>query len=102
MEPMPHQEPEATPTVVVQPLRPQPRPDGATLVFVMGLFGIFVCAPLGILAWIWGNDYMKRCRARRVQPEGTAVAGRIMGMIATILFVGAFFLWVVVQVAAEL
>ena len=44
-----------------------------------------VCAPLGIAAWIQGNTYMKRCKEIGVEPEGSAVAGRICGMIASIL-----------------
>ena len=38
-----------------------------------------------------GNSYMAKCRAMSVEPEGLAVAGRILGMIAT----GLMILWVV-------
>ncbi len=65
----------------------QPKPEGATTVFVLGLLGLLVCGILGIFAWIQGNDYMNRCRALGVEPEGLAVAGRVMGMIATILII---------------
>lgn len=65
----------------------QPKPEGATTVFVLGLLGLLVCGILGIFAWIQGNDYMKRCQAMGVEPEGLAVAGRVMGMIATILII---------------
>lgn len=57
------------------------------MIFVLGLLGLLVCAILGIFAWIQGNDYMKRCQAMGVEPEGLAVAGRILGMIATILLI---------------
>ena len=46
---------------------------------------MLICAPLGIAAWIQGNTYMKRCKEIGVEPEGSAVAGRICGMIASIL-----------------
>jgi hypothetical protein len=52
---------------------------------IMGILSLVVCAPLGIAAWIQGNTYMKRCKEIGVEPEGSAVAGRICGMIASIL-----------------
>ncbi|MDY0171083.1 MAG: hypothetical protein RBS80_31375 [Thermoguttaceae bacterium] len=66
---------------------PQHKPEGATTIFVLGLLGLLVCAILGIFAWIQGNDYMKRCQAMGVEPDGLAVAGRIMGMIATVFII---------------
>lgn len=71
-----------------------PKPEGAAAVFVLGLLGILMCGLLGIFAWTQGNDYLGRCRAMGVQPEGIAEAGRIMGIVATIIFL--------VQVAAML
>ncbi len=66
---------------------PQQKPQGAATIFVLGLLGLLVCGFLGIFAWIQGNDYMKRCQAMGVEPDGLAVAGRIMGMIATVLII---------------
>jgi hypothetical protein len=60
-------------------------PEGANTILVMGILSLVVCAPLGIAAWIQGNTYMKRCKEIGVEPEGSAVAGRICGMIASIL-----------------
>lgn len=73
---------------------PQQKPEGAVTIFVLGLLGLVVCGLLGIVAWVQGNDYMKRCQAMGVQPEGLAVAGRIMGMIATILIIVGLVLFV--------
>jgi hypothetical protein len=50
------------------------------------LLGILMCGLLGIFAWTQGNDYLAQCRAMGVQPEGIAEAGRILGIVATILF----------------
>ena len=61
--------------------------QNATTIFVLGLLGILVCGPLGIFAWVQGNDYMNACRRLGVEPDGLAVAGRILGMIATILMI---------------
>jgi hypothetical protein len=74
----------------------EPKPEGAVTVFVLGLLGLLICAPLGIAAWIMGNSYMAKCRAMLVQPEGLAVAGRILGMIATCLMILAVVIWVIV------
>jgi len=56
-------------------MAPQQKPEGATTIFVLGLLGLLVCALLGIFAWIQGNDYLKRCQAMGVEPDGLAVAG---------------------------
>ena len=60
-------------------------PEGASTILVLGILGLVICAPLGIAAWIQGNTYIRRCREIGVEPEGSAVAGRICGMIASIL-----------------
>jgi hypothetical protein len=63
------------------------KPEGGTTIFVLGLLGLLLCGLLGIPAWIMGNSYMEKCRAMGVQPDGLAVAGRIMGMIVTGLMI---------------
>ena len=63
------------------------KPKNATTIFVLGLLGILLCQILGIIAWVQGNTYLATCRRLRVQPEGTAVAGRILGIISTILLI---------------
>jgi len=70
------------------------KPEGATTVFVLGLIGLLVCQILGIVAWILGNNYLKKCRQMNVQPEGMAVAGRILGIIATVFWI----LWIIALV----
>jgi hypothetical protein len=73
----------------MEPMGPmQPKPEGASTVFVLGLLGLLLgCFPLGIVAWIYGNSYMNQCRAMGVEPEGLAAAGRIMGIIATVILI---------------
>ena len=71
----------------------QPKPEGAVVVFVLGLLGLLVCAPLGIAAWVMGNSYMSKCRAMSAEPEGLAVAGRILGIIATCLMILGVVIW---------
>jgi hypothetical protein len=69
------------------------KPEGAVAVFVLGLLGLLMCAPLGIFAWVMGNSYLAKCRAMSVQPDGLAVAGRILGIIATILLILSVVIW---------
>ncbi len=77
----------SNPTPQMQPgsVGPSAKPEGATSIFVLGLLGLVICNILGIFAWVKGNGYMAKCRQLGVEPEGLAVAGRILGMIATIL-----------------
>ena len=34
-----------------------------------------------------GNSYLENCRSADVEPEGLGVAGRIMGIIGTVLLI---------------
>jgi predicted Zn finger-like uncharacterized protein len=72
--------------------RPAPRreyrePHRGTLILIFGILGLVVFWPLGIAAWVMGNNDLKEIRAGRMDPEGesTTNAGRICGMISTIL-----------------
>ena len=78
--------------------------SNATLVLVLGILGIVLCAPLGIVAWIMGNNALRELDQGFGDPStrGMVVAGRILGIIATILFaigcVGAI-VWFILVVA---
>lgn len=65
-----------------------PEQSQATTILVLGILGIICCAPLGIAAWIMGNKELEAIDAGRRNPEnrGTANAGRIVGIVATVLF----------------
>ena len=65
---------------------PQRMPEGASTILICGILSLVVCAPLGIAAWVMGNTYMAQCRRMRVQPDGVATAGRICGIVGTVLF----------------
>jgi hypothetical protein len=56
-----------------------------------GFTGLVFPVVFGIIAWIMGNTDIAEIRAGRMDPEGEGMtqAGRIMGMIATILFIVA-------------
>lgn len=81
-----------TPTRMSQPQFPQesgayPESSQATTVLVLGIIGIVLCQLLGPVAWIMGNNELQAIDAGRRPPEnrGTANAGRILGIISTVL-----------------
>jgi len=65
------------------------KPHRGTLILVLGILGLVVCGPLGIAAWIMGNGDLKEMDAGAMDPSGrgNTNAGRICGIIATILLV---------------
>lgn len=63
-----------------------PESDKATTVFVLGLIGLLMCQPLGIMAWIMGRAEQQKVDAGRVAPNDLLKVGTILGIVATILF----------------
>lgn len=63
------------------------KPHRGTLILVLGILGLVICGPLGIAAWIMGNGDLKQIDAGTMDASGRSLtnAGRICGMIATIL-----------------
>ncbi|MDG2408903.1 MAG: hypothetical protein P8M53_07850 [Pirellulales bacterium] len=81
------------------------KPEGGSTIFVLGLLGLLLCQVLGIIAWVQGNTYMQKCRNMGVEPEGIAVAGRILGIISSIFFiiglVGIFIALIIPAVSSQ-
>ena len=65
------------------------QPHRGTMILVFGILGLIVCFPFGIVAWVMGNTDLKAMDAGTMDPEGrgTTQAGKIIGIIATILTV---------------
>ena len=63
------------------------KPHRGTLILVLGILGLVICGPLGIAAWLMGNGDLKAMDAGQMDSAGRSNtnAGRICGMIATIL-----------------
>jgi len=78
---------------------PRPRPTRrrrrfyvehrGAMVLTLGILSLVVCGFLGPVAWIMGNNDLAAMRAGRMDPsgEGTTQAGRICGIIASILLI---------------
>jgi hypothetical protein len=65
------------------------KPHRGTLILVLGILGLVVCAPLGIAAWLMGNGDLKLMDAGQMDSAGRSLtnAGRICGIIATVLLI---------------
>ena len=70
------------------------------MILVLGILGLLVCGPLGIAAWVMGNGDLKEIDAGTMDPSGrgTTQAGKICGMIATILMIVGFIIGLIVAV----
>ncbi len=65
------------------------KPHRGTLILVLGILGLVVCQPIGIAAWIMGSGDLKQIDAGQMDPSGRGLtnAGKICGIVATILLV---------------
>jgi predicted Zn finger-like uncharacterized protein len=65
------------------------QPHRGTTILVLGILSFFCLTPIfGPMAWVMGSKDLKEMRARRMDRSGEGVtnAGRICGIISTILF----------------
>jgi hypothetical protein len=65
-----------------------PEESQATTILVLGILSLICsCLPLGIAAWVMGNRELQAIDSGRRNPDnrGTANAGRIIGIVATVL-----------------
>jgi hypothetical protein len=65
------------------------RPHNGTTILVLGILSLVICAILGPFAWVMGNNDLAAMRAGTMDPsgEGLTQAGRICGMISSILMI---------------
>ena len=63
---------------------PPMQPHRGVLIFIFGLLGLFTCAIFGLLAWIFGNEDLKKMEQGIMDPSGRDLtnAGRILGIIS--------------------
>lgn len=83
-----------------------PEPSQSTTILVLGILGLVLCQVLGPFAWVMGNRELEAIDSGRRPPEnrGTANAGRILGIIGTVLLgigvIGLILFFLFVFVAA--
>lgn len=77
-----------------------PEASQATTILVLGILGVVVCQFLAPVAWVMGNNELQAIDAGRRNPEnrGTANAGRILGIVGTVLMAIAIFLVILLLV----
>jgi hypothetical protein len=65
------------------------KPHRGTLILILGILSLVICAPLGIAAWVMGSGDLKEIDAGTMDPagRGTTQAGKICGIIGTVLFI---------------
>lgn len=69
---------------------PQDTSDRGTIIFVLGLVGILMCQICAPIAFFMGQGYKRDCLAEGMRPSGFGEAGRIMGLVGSILMVLSF------------
>ena len=64
-----------------------PEQSQATTILVLGILGLVICGVLAPIAWVMGNRELEAIDSGRRPPEnrGTANAGKILGIIGTVL-----------------
>ena len=72
-----------------------PEASQATTILVLGIIGLILCQVLSPFAWVMGNREIEAIDAGRrpIENRSTANAGRILGIIGTVLLgIGIIFL----------
>jgi hypothetical protein len=63
-------------------------PHRGTAILVIGVLSLFIMPlPLGLLAWIWANEDLRKMNAGRMDPEGRGMtqAGKVCGILSSVL-----------------
>ena len=65
------------------------RPHRASIVLVYGILGLIVCQLLAIAAWRMGTDDLREMEFGQMDPSGRDLtnAGRILGMVGTVILI---------------
>src|SRR4051812_47564001 len=65
------------------------KPHRGSSILVLGILSLVTCAPLGIPAWLMGNNDLREMNLGLMDPSGrdSTGAGRVCGMIGTAIFI---------------
>lgn len=63
-------------------------PHRGALILVLGILGIVACMPLGIVAWVMGNNDLAAMRSGRMDRSGESLTqvGKVLGILSAVLF----------------
>jgi hypothetical protein len=58
------------------------------LILALGIISLTACQPVGIFAWVMGNNDLRAMEEGRMDPEGKQLTqiGKILGIVGSILF----------------
>lgn len=75
-------------------------PHRGTLILVLGIISLVVCAPVGIFAWLMGRGDLNKMKVGAMDPSGKGLTqgGMICGIIATVLMVLGILFYVLIFV----
>lgn len=61
------------------------KPHRGAIVLTLGILGLVVCGPCGVVAWVFANNDLREIEAGRMDPSGRQLtqAGKICGIIAS-------------------
>ncbi|WP_293784758.1 DUF4190 domain-containing protein [uncultured Aeromicrobium sp.] len=84
--------------------QPPAKHPQATVVLILGILGIVVCSVLAPVAWVMGNRAVREIDAspQPVGGRGEANAGRILGIVGTVLLAVGILAIIVLAVMAAL
>jgi hypothetical protein len=68
------------------------------MILVLGIVGIVLCFPVGIAAWVMGNNDLREMAARHMDAsgQGLTTAGKILGIVSVCLAIVGIAVWVLV------
>ena len=77
------------------------KPHRGGMILAFGIIGILCCIIFAILAWVMGSGDLKEMAAGRMDRsgEGLTKAGKIIGMIVTILQIVGIVIWIILVAA---
>jgi hypothetical protein len=84
------------------PYAPPLPSSNATMVLVFGILSVVLCQLFGPFAWYYGNVEVQRMDSGLVDPSGRgmAIAGKVLGIIATSFLILIVFFFMLGMMAA--
>ncbi len=75
-------------------------PHRGVLILVLGILGIVCCIICGIVAWVMGNNDLKKMADGVMDPsgQGLTTAGKICGIVGVVLQIIGIVVWLLTLV----
>lgn len=75
-------------------------PHRGTMILIFGIIGIIVCGIFAVLAWVFGNQDLKKMDSGIMDNSGrdTTNIGRILGIVGVCLWAAGIIIWIIMLV----